>query len=151
MSTVFSDLGLLHPKFRAIATAMQHRLALDHKAGKTKTLFKVFETYRSPSRQRDLIAKGVTKAGPYESAHQYGLAVDFVPVIDAEEAAILSDMRNERRWPGWSWDDSHEWDYLTNYAKRLGLTTITWDRPHIEHPEWGQVREKMRTIKQFIA
>lgn len=39
---------------------------------------RVFEHWRSPERQEQMIAKGVSKAGPWRSAHQYGLAVDII-------------------------------------------------------------------------
>lgn len=144
--TIYRDTSLLHPKFRRVAERLDKRLMEAHQTGKTKTVFKIFETFRSPSRQKDLIAKGVTKAGPYQSAHQFGLAVDFVAVIDAAEANALSELRGERRFPGWSWDPSHDWDYLTKEAKALGLVTIDWDRPHVQHPEWYDIIHKLNHL-----
>ena len=41
-------------------------------------------------RQKDLIAKGVSKAGPFQSAHQFGLAADLVPFLTPDEAKALS-------------------------------------------------------------
>ena len=40
--------------------------------------FKTFELYRSPERQQRLLKNGVTRAGPGQSPHQYGMAVDEV-------------------------------------------------------------------------
>lgn len=39
---------------------------------------RVYEHWRTPERQAEMIAKGVSKAGPWQSAHQYGLAVDII-------------------------------------------------------------------------
>lgn len=39
---------------------------------------RIFEHWRTPERQAQMIAKGASKAGPWQSAHQYGLAVDVI-------------------------------------------------------------------------
>jgi len=149
MSDIYSDLNLLHPKFRAIAYRLKDSLLAGYKSGETKTFYQVFETFRSPVRQADLIKKGTTKAGPFESAHQFGLAVDFVPYIDAAEAAALADKLGERVFPGWNWHSSHDWDYLRNKAKAFSLVTLTWDAPHVQHPDFGMVSHHMRAIKHM--
>lgn len=41
-----------------------------------------FELWRSPERQERLKKKGVTRAGAWESPHQYGLAIDIISVTD---------------------------------------------------------------------
>lgn len=92
-------MDLLHPLFseqaRAIVKAVEE---IRHDIGH----FAVFETYRSPSRQRALLQKAerVTQVGPWYSAHQYGLAIDLV-----------------RRAPDGSW----RWD---------GIPAATWVRIH---------------------
>lgn len=144
--TIFRDMSLLHPKFARIARDVQQRLIADYKSGVTKTAFEVFETYRSPMRQNELITKGVTKAGPYESAHQFGLAIDFVPVITGTEANLLAEKIGERVLPGWNWHSSHDWEHLTKVAKRFGLTTIDWDKPHLQHPHAYDVIHKIKNI-----
>lgn len=144
--TIYRDMSLLHPKFARLVADVQKRVIADHKAGVTKTSFEIFETYRNPMRQKELIAKGVTKAGPYESAHQFGLAVDFVPVIDSTAAARLSELTGERVFPGWNWHSSHDWEYLTKVAKRFGLVTIDWDKSHLQHPHWYDILHKLKSI-----
>lgn len=141
-----SDTRLLHPKFARVAINLQKRLIADHQAGVTKTLFKLFETYRDPMRQLEALAKRTSKAGIFESAHQLGLAADFVPYIDGNEAIALGEKIGERVNPGWNWNSSHDWDHLTNTAKRFGLVTISWDRPHVQHPEAAAIIHKLKNI-----
>ena len=77
------DMTLLHPiaanAFQELAIDLQNQF----EAGSTPTPFRAFEGYRSPSRQLALLqaVPPVTKARPWRSAHQYGLAVDFVPYV----------------------------------------------------------------------
>jgi len=143
---IYRDISLLHPKFQRLVRDVNERLTLDHEAGTTKTNFKIFETFRDPMRQTELIAKGVTKAGPYQSAHQYGLAVDWVPIIDGTDAHRLSEITGERVLPGWNWHSSHDWEHLAQVAKRFGLTTISWDKSHLEHPNAYEVIRACRNI-----
>lgn len=112
----------LHPAAREQFKQLAAWLESEYRAGRVKVLFRPFETYRSPVRQLELLARKTTKAGPWQSAHQYGLAVDFVP------------------YP-WSWSDGDHWKFLANGAKRFDLTApIKWDLPHIEHPDFRQIR-----------
>ena len=86
------------------------------------TGFRVFETYRSPERQDALFKKGTTKAIRYQSAHQYGLAVDYVMFRDGK----------------WTWEiEPYEWEILHTHARECGLELgPNWDPGHIEHPLW---------------
>lgn len=146
--TINRDITLLHPKFARVAKRLADYLIDSHETGRTKTRFEIFETYRDPVRQADLLRKGVSKAGPFESAHQCGLAVDFVPYITPEEAAILSERRGERVLPGWNWDPSHDYAYLATAANHFQLAVpISWDPCHVEHPNWRKFRAEWR--KQF--
>ena len=90
------------------------------------TPFLLFEGYRSPTEQDLAYRRNASKAQAMESAHQYGLAGDFVPFIDGN----------------WRWDQPDElWTTLTVRASEFGLlTSISWDRPHVEHPAWKRVR-----------
>src|SRR5712692_1332214 len=74
-----ADLACLHPIFREKARRLLGRLAAEG------IPFQLFEGLRSPERQQYLYAQGrtrpgpiVTKAQPWTSYHQYGLAGDFV-------------------------------------------------------------------------
>ena len=101
--TIYSDVSLCNPKFAASVTRLHKYLIDAHETGRTKTRFEIFETFRTPMRQRELIAKGVSKAGPFQSAHQFGLAVDFVPFLSPNEARELAERTGERVFPGWNW------------------------------------------------
>lgn len=98
-------------------------------AAKRLPIIQPFETYRTPERQRQMIADRTSKAGMWESAHQYGLAVDFVPRINGV----------------WTWDVTLDvWDELNRLAKKHGLQNdIAWDRAHVEHPMFYKLRRTM--------
>ncbi len=92
-----------------------------------ETRFRCFETYRSPAQQAQALAAKTTKAPPFHSAHQFGLAADFVPFGQK----------------GWEWPPATdaEWAQLRGAAQLFGLVnSIDWDRPHVEHPTWAKVR-----------
>lgn len=130
--TVERRIEALHPKFSSVVERLAQTLTRKYEAGLLKTHFKVFETYRSPVRQLYLLSEGTTKAGPWKSAHQFGLAVDFVPFVDGK----------------WIWPplESMEWKQLRNEANALGLLTpIAWDAPHIESPFWPRVKAALNT------
>lgn len=134
MSTaILRDISLLHPIVVPAFTELQDRLNRAFRAGDVQILFRPFETYRSPSRQLALTKQKpiVTKAMPWQSAHQYGLAADFVGVTAKGE---------------WTWDlDLQDWDFLTTQAEFCGLEQpIGWDRPHIQAPCFEAVRNAYR-------
>ena len=74
-----TDLDSLHPAMRDSVVHLLTRLDAE------QIPFRLFEGFRSPWRQAWLYAQGrtrpgakVTKAKPWESYHQHGLAADFV-------------------------------------------------------------------------
>lgn len=139
--TIYNDTGLLHPKFRPVVTRLHQTLIGAYEAGRTKSRFEIFETYRDPIRQRDLLKKGATKAGIFQSAHAFGLAVDFVPYITGQEALDLGDLTGEKVLTGWNWHSSNDWDFLKKTAEEFGLSVpIAWDRGHVQSPLWQQIR-----------
>jgi len=145
MSEIIRDTRLLHPKFRWACEGLAKDLIAGYQSGRTKTRFEIFETFRHPDRQNSLLAKGATKARAWQSAHQFGLAADFVPVISEAEATELSDLKGERVWPGWNWDSKHDWDYLRNRANSFKLANnLDWDRPHVQSPLWPQVAHLLK-------
>jgi hypothetical protein len=89
-------------------------------------VFRVFESVRTPERQAWLYAQGrtrpgkqITKAEPWDSYHQYGLAADIVPFIDGK----------------FTWEPPQaisQWDLLHDAAKKLGLEPLTWEKPHLQ-------------------
>lgn len=124
---------IIHPKAYDAFRRLAYDLKRSHEFGELGCLFLPFETYRSPWRQAELYhsQQKVTNARQYESAHQFGLAVDFVPNDNGR----------------WSWHDSKPWDELKRRAERVGLTVpMAWDRAHVEHPLWPDYRACLRVI-----
>lgn len=112
------------PHFRVLA----HRLELAHNAGRTQSLLKPFEGFRSLKHQQAAFERKTSKDRPWQSAHQYGLAVDFVPYHPVTK---------------WHWPsaDHPDWGELRAIARNLGLhCELDWDRPHVEHPIWHQIK-----------
>lgn len=120
-----ADMTLLHPGFARQVYAVMDELAA------VGIPLQVFETIRSPARQEELYRRGrdpeaadygrrVTNAQPYESAHQYGLAVDMVLFIDGK----------------WTWDLPRDkpgcWDLYHAIAKERGLVPLSFEKPHIQ-------------------
>jgi len=115
------DTAVLHPEFRLRAQRVVARCESEG------IPFGIFEAFRSPWRQALLFAQGrttkgpiVTKARPWESYHQYGLAADFVLMPFG---------------PG-SWDDSGPraawWNRLRDIARAEGLEDLSFERPHFQ-------------------
>lgn len=112
---------LAQPAFRRLCAYLKHA----HEEGKTNSLFVPYEGYRSPLRQIELLNERpvVTKAGPWQSAHQYGLAVDFAV---SQRGGVLS------------WDEKHDWYFLQRAAYEHDLLRpLAWDMGHIVHPSWN--------------
>ena len=118
---VSRDLSLLHPIIRASVVEIINQLAAE------STPCGLFEAYRSPARQAYLYSQGrtrpgiiITKAQPWESYHQYGLAVDIVP----------------QPYGKWDWGASgnleHYWNRLNDLGRQFGLETLAWERPHLQ-------------------
>lgn len=144
--TIHRDISLLNPKFALIVGRLHDDLISAYETGVTKTRFNIFETFRDPIRQADLLKKGASKAGPFQSAHQFGLAVDFVPFLSGDEALALGERIGERVLPGWSWHSSHDWQFLLNIARKhkLAMPVFAWDKCHVEHPNFSKLREQFR-------
>jgi hypothetical protein len=58
-------------------------------AAKQGMELKVTETFRTPEKQQADFEKGVSHAEPYQSLHQFGLAVDIVPVTVSDNKRQL--------------------------------------------------------------
>lgn len=109
-------LAQLHPQF---AEYVRQALAIMDEYGLQPV---VTETLRPAERQEKLYQQGRTRPGPkvtnaraWQSAHQYGLAVDVT----------------SRRGYG-----SREQQLIHEIFRALGFGTISWDRPHAEYPGW---------------
>ena len=122
-SEIRRDLDLLDPKIRPQVELLEDALAAEgiplHR----------YETVRSPTRQAVIWARGrvpgqpdygrtVTRARPYESAHQFGLATDFVFRVDG----------------AWTWEEPEPgmWKRFGVLAARHGLETLRFERPHVQ-------------------
>lgn len=103
----------------------------------------VYEGQRSCTRQRELYARGrkvpgriVTNAQAGQSMHQYGEAIDFVP-LKAHEKALGYYVA--------AWDDRDLYDECHDLAARHGLRRLSWETPHLENADfknWKEAREK---------
>lgn len=91
--------------------------------------------YRSPEEQAELFFQGrtqpgiiVTDAGPYLSAHNYGIALDLALDKDTERRGLQPDYRREA------------YAVLGEEAKRAGLVWggdfRNFDGPHIQLPKF---------------
>lgn len=123
MTARLAELELLERDFRG---RLSWLLVALHAEG---VPLEVFETARSPERQAELYARGrdpdavdygrtVTRAMPWHSAHQYGLAADLV-------------FKVEGRWT-WSEPGPNMWSRLAGLAKGAGLQTLSFEEPHVQ-------------------
>jgi|SRR5580765_4689689 len=100
-------------------------------------------TYRSLDDQAALYAQGrsvpgkiVTRAMPGQSAHNYGMAIDVVPIVNGK--------------PEWSTLDP-VWITIGDMGEQAGLTWLGnptsgfMEYPHFELPHWKQVVTLIRT------
>ncbi len=115
------DLACLHPVFRQKAQELLGLLAAEN------IPFRLFEGFRSPERQQYLYAQGrtrpgpiVTRAQPWTSYHQYGLAGDFVLFENG----------------AWSWEtagaSARYWLRLQAIGKQIGLDPLSFELPHLQ-------------------
>lgn len=115
---MITDLNALHPYFRDKIL----ELIADCKAQGIELA--VVESYRTHAKQHEykVMGRKYTSSGAGRSKHQYGLAVDVVPVIDS--AAV--------------WDNTAVWKKIGFAGEKLGLRWGgRWRRPFDPgHFEW---------------
>lgn len=99
-------------------------------------------TYRTPEEQAALYAQGRTKPGPIltnakpgQSMHQYGLAIDVVPMRDGKPV-----------W-GIKGADGALWKRVGELGESVGLEWAgRWERnreyPHFQHPQASALRKR---------
>lgn len=107
--TIDSNPDHLHPKMAGKVKALMADLA------HSNLTFDLFETYRSPERQAQVIRAGTSRALPWTSPHQFGMAADF---------AWMSATGH------WDWSADHDWHIL--------VAPISWDLGHLELPHWKE-------------
>lgn len=115
----------------------------------------VWETHRAPGRQQHLFTKGVTKARPWQSPHNHGLAADIV--FDPKQVDLPTRPAGGKEWPDlWCRDreDLRElWRRYGESAKSHGLVWggdwgpldehgLGWDLPHIELANWPNYKRQ---------
>jgi peptidoglycan L-alanyl-D-glutamate endopeptidase CwlK len=91
-------------------------------------------TLRLGEEQDRLYAQGrtapghiVTNAKAGQSAHQYGMALDFVPLVFGK--------------PDWS-GTSQPWDYAIAIAQQCGLQSLRpMESAHLQHPFWRTLKD----------
>lgn len=136
----------LHP---IVAAKVRAFLGLAEQAG---IPLLVTQTYRSPEEQAALYAKGrdaegrivdatkvVTNAPPGTSAHEYGMAVDVVPLKP-----------NGKPW--WT-APAGIWNQLYKLAEQVGLDAlgdrwgeyVSWDKGHFQEPGWKYLKSLVST------
>lgn len=97
--------------------------------------FEPFEGFRSEERQEYLLTVSkTTMVGPGQSAHQYGLAVDFAVRVYAIDDArkVVADTPCV-----WSWSQRAPWAKLKAAARLVGLDVpIAWDLGHVSYSDW---------------
>lgn len=112
------DLHALHPFFR---DKIQTLMAECRKQG---IELAIVETYRTHAKQNEYkgMGRGYTSSGAGKSRHQYGLAVDVVPIVDS--AAV--------------WDNTALWKKIGVTGEKLGLRWGgRWKKPYDPgHFEW---------------
>ncbi len=95
----------------------------------------IYEGLRSNARQAELYAQGrtkkgriVTNAGPGQSFHNYGRAIDFVPLKAAGKAAGM--------FEAW-WNGNAVYKKAQDIAKKHGLRALSWETPHLEDANYA--------------
>jgi hypothetical protein len=115
---MIADLEALHPFFR---DKISQLIAIC----KTKGIeLALVETYRTHAKQNEYksMGKKYTRSGGGHSKHQYGLAVDVVPIVDSVA----------------QWDDTKLWKKVGAVGEQLGLRWGgRWRNPYDPgHFEW---------------
>lgn len=141
-------LSRLHPEFAPIATRLYNDLTRLYEAGTLKLKYEVFETFRDADRQNAAFAEGTSKARAGQSAHNYGLAVDFVPYVGPRDTTWADKFGVAHK--GWVWPDItwEGWGILDTVAKNAGLVRISWDKPHVESPLFQQWKASGDLLKK---
>lgn len=94
--------------------------------------------YRSASEQIAMLNKRVSRAGAFESAHQYYSAVDII----CERWAWFADPKAPSGQPFWDC----LWDCVELVSERFKVNfdpVLSWDLAHVELTGWEDFREKV--------
>lgn len=122
---------LLHPKVVGGFLLVANRIVEAYRRKELTQLYLPFDGFRSPLEQLTYVRQRTSKAMPWQSAHNYGMAVDFAGWNKAE---------------GWNWKDAEDpdWKLIGVIAVNAGmLRPIAWDKPHVEHPLWTSIKRQV--------
>jgi hypothetical protein len=115
---MITELNALHPYFR------DKIIALIHDCRQQGIELAVVESYRTHAKQNEYktMGKKYTRSGAGKSKHQYGLAVDVVPIVDSVA----------------TWDNIALWKKIGIVGEKQGLRWGgRWKRPYDPgHFEW---------------
>lgn len=151
---MIADLSALHPYFR---DKIEELIKICHSKG---IEIAVVESYRTVAKQNEYkhMGKAFTRSTGGRSKHQYGLAVDVVPMVDSiaqwHNAALWKKVgavgeKLGLRWGGrWRrpYDPGHfEWSGgVTSSSMAMGRT------PNIPHPEkYPCLEEELETLQAY--
>jgi hypothetical protein len=105
----------------------------------------VYCGFRSDADQNTLYRQGrsskgniVTNAQGGQSFHNYGRAIDFVPVRNGDT----------------SWDDTASYLKAQRIAKEYNLRPISWELPHLEdgnYKNWRELKAMARPTKPLFS
>ena len=151
---MITDLKALHPFFRDQIIELINACRLKG------IELAIVETYRTPSKQHEYKTMGrkYTSSGAGKSKHQYGLAIDVVPIVDSvavwDNAALwrkigVTGEKLGLRWGGrWRkpYDPGHfEW---TGGTSTYNLVAGGFPRvPHLEH--YPCIDEDLRILRRY--
>jgi peptidoglycan L-alanyl-D-glutamate endopeptidase CwlK len=118
-----NDVAHLHPAFVAPLLKLEEALQAED------IPLALYEGARSPFRQAELYARGrgvgqpgkfATRAKAWQSFHQFGIAADFVFLVNG----------------AWTWDEPRPglWNRYGELARAAGLRCLDFERPHCELP-----------------
>lgn len=128
-----AEMSYLHDDARDLFLLLMRDLTKSFEEGIVKKWLRPFETFRHPARQLEALRNRTSRAGMYQSAHAFGLAVDFVP------------WENGR----WLWPPNEDpcWAFLRERATARGLQCrLDWDRAHVEHPMWEDLNACLKSM-----
>ncbi len=148
------SIAVLSPPFREGIIWLEKQLEEKH-------IFMMrWETRRTPDRQEYLFKKGFTNAKRNQSAHQYGLACDYIldtSKIEVARRKWKSPQTGRTRWVPFAWDtDSpiakETWLRFGFLVRQLGFVwggdfgaksddDIGWDFPHVEMKNWRAYKD----------
>lgn len=147
---IIRDRDLLHPELCIRITKVINeycRLA-------TQTPV-IYETWRTPQRQRALFEQGITKADAWDSWHQYGLAVDLVFDNDDSKRGIQDPYKGDFYLlgglsikEGLSWGG--EWGDLVHFQMTADISIGTAKNLYAELGLLGLWREISKKIADHI-